>query len=131
MPNQEFPMPRYRCSRLLALLGLAALPTLAASAKPTVPPKPAVCHAGESSFFRDEALSVKATTKLQFTKALLREKIHVKVSGGVATLSGNVSAPEHIASAAHIVSQIDGIHCVSNFLQVGPPEPADTNGPRN
>lgn len=80
------------------------------------------CKPGEPHFFRDEGLTMKAATKVQFNKALLREKIGVKVTAGVATLSGGVSTPEQIALAAKIVSEIEGIHCVNNFLKVGPSE---------
>jgi len=88
------------------------------------------CQAGEASFFRDEGLSMKVQTKLQFNRELLREQIHVKVNGGVATLSGGVSTPQHIALAVDIARQVDGIRCINNFLRVGPPDPP-AQGPLN
>ncbi|MCW7538042.1 BON domain-containing protein [Aquabacterium sp. A7-Y] len=85
-------------------------------------PAQAACRPGEASFFRDEALTMKVTTKLQFTKALMREKIRVKVTGGVAMLSGGVSSAEQIATAVRIARQVEGVRCVDNFMKVGPPE---------
>lgn len=90
-------------------------------------PAQAACRAGEPSFFRDEGLTMKVTTKLQFTKALMREKIHVKVTGGVATLSGGISSAEQIETAVRVARQVEGIHCVNNFMKVGPSE---TDGAR-
>jgi hypothetical protein len=122
------------CRRTVALATLAAA-FGTASAQPETkrdakaqPRKAttAACRPGESSFFRDEALGMKVSTKLQFNKALLREKMQVKVSGGVATLSGGVSSPELIATAVSLASQVEGISCVNNLLKVGP---ATTDAP--
>ena len=102
----------------------AAASALAAPAAPAAKPvaKPAVeCRAGETSFFRDEGMTMKVATKLQWNKELLREKIDVKVSGGVATLSGGVSIQEHIAAAGKVAAAVEGIHCVNNLLVVGTP----------
>lgn len=110
---------------LALLLGLAIMTPPAFAQKPA---KSGDCRPAESNFFKDEALAMKLSTKLQFNKALLREKIEVKVSGGIATLSGNVSSPEHIALAAKLAAETDGIHCVNNFLKVGPPEPSPALG---
>ncbi|MGE0807326.1 MAG: BON domain-containing protein [Burkholderiaceae bacterium] len=89
-----------------------------------------VCAAGEPSLFRDQALAIKVATRLQFNKSLLREKVDVHVAGGVATLSGNVTAREHIALAVKLASEVDGVRCVNNFLKIGAPEPSDP-GPSN
>lgn len=77
---------------------------------------------GDPSFFRDEGINMKVTSKLKFNKALLRESIQTKTNGGIVTLYGNVSTAEHAALAAKLVAEVDGVRCVSNYLVVGPPE---------
>jgi hypothetical protein len=109
---------------------LAQKKTSPAGSSISPPPKAAPCKAGEASLFKDEGLTVKLSTKLKFTKSLLRENIRAKVSGGVATLSGNVSTPEHVATAVSVASQLEGITCVMNSMKVGPPETADPSNPR-
>ncbi|QID18438.1 BON domain-containing protein [Nitrogeniibacter mangrovi] len=79
------------------------------------------------SFFADNAKGVQLGAKLQFNKALLREKIRVKVSGGVAILSGNVSSQEAIRTAEKIARETSGIRCVQSWLKVGPPLPDENN----
>jgi hyperosmotically inducible protein len=110
------------------LAGLAsqsiAAPRKAAPSSPVSAPVQA-CRPGEPSFFRDEGLSIKVATKLQFSKALLREKVDVKVTGGVAMLSGGMSSAAAIAAAVQLASQVQGITCVDNRLKVGPPETTD------
>ncbi|RYF42945.1 MAG: BON domain-containing protein [Comamonadaceae bacterium] len=88
---------------------------------------PAACAPGEPAFWRDQGLTTKVATKLQFHKPLLREKIQVKVTGGMAQLSGNVSSAQQIRIAVGIASAVDGIHCVANYLQVGPPLASQPN----
>lgn len=102
-------------------LGLAGLLALPAGAAPAAPVQSAAgqCRAGEASFFRDEGMTIKVATRLQWNKALLREKIDVKVTGGVATLSGNVSIREHVALAGRIAAETEGVSCVNNMLTVG------------
>ena len=84
---------------------------------------PARRHGHDASFFRDEGLTLKVASKLQFNKTLLREKIHVKAVGGIVSLSGNVSSKDHIALAGKLAAEVQGVQCVNNFLKVGPPEP--------
>lgn len=64
-------------------------------------------------------MTMKVATKLQFNKQLLREKIDVKVSGGVATLSGAVTTANVVSEAGRLAGQVEGIRCVNNELVVG------------
>lgn len=73
----------------------------------------------EASFFKDEALRMSVGTKLQFSKALLQEKIEVRASGGVVTLTGGVLNEERAEIAGRVAAQVSGVHCVNNLLQVG------------
>lgn len=89
-----------------------------ASYRPTSRP---ICRARDdlASFFKDEGLAIKLSSSLQFNKALLREKIEVRVRGGVATLNGSVSSEEHAILAGRLAAEASGINCVNNLLQVG------------
>lgn len=106
-------------SRLSAFIALALLagPVIAAA-----PVTHGSCRNGDSGFFRSEGVIIKVSTKLQFTKALMREKIAVSGQRGTITLAGNVSSASQIALAGKIASAVDGVTCVNNLLQVGPPE---------
>lgn len=81
------------------------------------------CRSGNVGFFKDEGLALKVSSKLQFIKALMREKIDVKSNAGVISLSGNVSTLDHVSLAGRIASEAEGVVCVNNFLKVGPQEP--------
>ncbi|MES2356111.1 MAG: BON domain-containing protein [Pseudomonadota bacterium] len=106
---------------IYSLLLIHAALTLAAK-PPAASSQAGGCHGlGDGSLFKDEATAFKITSKLQFNKALMREKIDVKSSGGIITLSGNVSTPEQIKLAEKITREVKDVHCVNNFLKVGPP----------
>ena len=115
-----------RIARLLALsLAFAAAGASAQSrpaAKPAAPAR--ACVPDEPSFWKDQGLTTKVATRLQFHKPLLREKVEVKVSGNVAMLSGNLSSQNLIQEAVRTASAVGGIKCVQNHLQVGPPLPS-------
>lgn len=79
------------------------------------------CSPADSGFFRDQGLTMGLASKLKFNKKLLSEQIDVRVSSGVATLSGGVSTQAHITAALNIAAEMEGIACIHNFLRVGPP----------
>lgn len=134
LPPALAPLLSAALTLLLATLppsALAAAPRRAASqphaAAASAPARAAAaeCRPGEPSFFRDEALTVKLASKLQFSKTLLREKVNVKVTGGAAMLWGGLSSAEAVAAAVRLASQTGGIRCVDNRLKVGPPDAAE------
>ena len=105
---------------LLALA--AAASTSVATAAPRKPAQAArACVPDEPAFWRDQGLATRVATKLSFHKPLLREKVEVKVTGGAAMLSGNVSSEKAIAEAVRTASAVGGVKCVQNYLRVGPP----------
>ncbi len=115
-----------------ALLGLMAAAIVlmpgAADAADTRRGKTCEPRTEDMSFFRDEAMTVKLSAKLQFNKAFLRERVAAKVSGGVAILTGYVSSSEQVRLAAKLAAETDGIRCVQNRLQIGvPPESPETS----
>ncbi|WP_227817923.1 BON domain-containing protein [Nitrogeniibacter aestuarii] len=83
----------------------------------------------DMSFFGDQAKTVSLGTKMRFNKVLLQEKFDVRVVGGVAILSGNVSSKLAIQTADKIARDADGIRCVQNHLKIGPPIPEPSTGP--
>jgi osmotically-inducible protein OsmY len=89
---------------------------------------PVMAQSGVGQFFRDEALVMKVTTKLQFHKQLLREKIDVKVNQGIVSLSGYVSSPELAQLAAKLTAEVGGVAKVLNGLEVGAPPPSTGPG---
>lgn len=112
------------CTGLASGLALAQEPsdtTLSAAARAKTSKS---CRPGDSGFFRDQGLGIKLASKLKFRKKLLSEQIDARVSNGIATLSGGVSSRQQITLALNIASDVEGIHCINNFLRVGPPAPA-------
>jgi hypothetical protein len=112
---------------LLALAGAAVAATPHKAA-----PKPAAarpCVPDEPSFWKDQGLTTKVATQLQFHKPLLREKVDVKVTGGAAMLSGNISTQALIDEAVRTAAAVGGVKCVQNFLKVGPPLKQDQQQP--
>jgi len=103
------------CLPLLALVMFPATPSLAAGR--------CEVRAEDIRFFADNAKSVSLGAKLQFNKVLMREKVLVKVTGGVAILTGNVSSQTAIRTAGRIAAETSGIRCVQNHLRIGPPLP--------
>ena len=109
--------------RTLCLLILPACLLAMAGAGEAAQPARQCDGPGDPSFFRDEGINIKVSTKLKFSKALMRENIQTKSNGGIVSLYGNVSTPEHAKLAAKLASEVGGVRCVNNYLVVGPPLP--------
>lgn len=116
----------HRSSTFLIVLLALASASVAATPKAAGkgPAKAAVCTPEEPAFWRDQGLTTKVATRLQFHKPLFRERVEVKVSGRAAMLSGNVSSQKLIQEAVRTAAAVDGIKCVQNYLRVGPPLPS-------
>ncbi|NMG64635.1 BON domain-containing protein [Azoarcus indigens] len=115
-----------RITRTHAIVLAATLPLLLVDIATAAAPKRAgSCEVRNEdiNFFRDNGLTVKLSSKLQFNKVLLREKINAKVTGGVAMLSGRVSSRSMVELAGSLAADTGGIRCVQNYLEVGPPLP--------
>ena len=74
--------------------------------------------ARQPSFFRDEGLSFKVASKLQFNRQLYKEQITSDVSGGVVTLTGTVSSAAKRELAENVVREVSGVVRVNNKLKV-------------
>jgi hypothetical protein len=116
MPRFKSTLVNQRLRAIVAvILVLLVAPLASAQSGRQRPPAPpsAPCTAGETNFFRDEAMTMKLATKLQFNKELLRERIEV------ATLSGAVTTQGLVHTAGKVAGEIEGIRCVNNRLVVG------------
>lgn len=113
------------------LLACGFLGRTASAAPPAAPPaEPKACEGiGDPSFFRDEGINIKVSTRLRFNKALMRETIQTKTNGGIVTLHGYVSTADHARLAAKLAAEVGGVRCVSNFIVVGPPPPQPAGNP--
>jgi hypothetical protein len=114
----------HRTPRLTILLLALVAGAAAAQTKPAAKPSQRAarpCVPDDPSFWKDQGLTTKVATKLQFHKPLFREKVEVKVSGGAAILSGNLSSQKLVDEAVRTASEVGGIKCVQNHLQVGAP----------
>lgn len=121
-------MERHRARRYALLCCVLAAATASAAqpaAKPAAQPaaRPAAqksCEGlGDASFFRDEGINIKVSSKLKFNKSLMRENIQTKTNGGIVTLQGYVATAEHAQLAARLASEVGGVRCVNNLLAVG------------
>jgi serine/threonine protein kinase/osmotically-inducible protein OsmY len=120
-PAQDAEAERARQDQLAAeaRARAAADRARATASAQTASAAPAPAPAREPSFFRDEATTMKVSTKLQFNRALLREQIEVRTVGGVVTLSGTVSSETKRELAAKVASEVSGVIRVNNTLKVG------------
>ncbi len=121
-PTRVRPMP----SRLLSIASVLIALNVSGAALAA-----GGCEVREAdmSFFGDQAKTVALGTKMRFNKVLLQEKFDVRVVGGVAILSGNVSSRLAIQTAEKIAREANDIRCVQNHLKIGPPIPEPTTGP--
>lgn len=79
---------------------------------------PATEQAPAPGFFRNEAISLKVASKLQFNRELFKEEITAQVSGGVVTLTGTVSTQAKRELAGRVVREVAGVLGVNNNLKV-------------
>jgi len=89
-----------------------------AAAAPTASAPSATEPARKPGFFRDEGLSFKVASKLQFNQQLYKEQITADVSGGVVTLTGTVSSAAKRELAENVVREVSGVVRVNNKLKV-------------
>lgn len=112
------------CASLASSPAFAAAPETASLSAHARAKTRGTCAPADSGFFRDQGLTMKLASKLKFRKGLLMEQVDVRVNSGIATLSGGVSAQQYIVMAVNIVAEDEGVHCINNFLRVGPPASA-------
>ena len=73
---------------------------------------------GTTRAVKDTTITAEVKEALMSDSEIKSSKIHVKTSGGVVTLKGNVSSPDMAARAAQIAQQKEGVKSVDNRLMV-------------
>jgi serine/threonine-protein kinase len=88
------------------------VPAATAEASPPPPPPP--------SIWRDQGITMKVASKLQFNRRLWSAGILVDTNQGIVTLSGTVSSKALAEEAERIAAAVYGVHGVKNEIQVTP-----------
>jgi serine/threonine protein kinase len=87
----------------------------AAPAPPPPPPPPP-----PPSIWRDQGITMKVASKLQFNRRLWSAGILVDTNAGIVTLRGTVSSKALANEAERIAAAVYGVHGVKNEIQVSP-----------
>ena len=73
---------------------------------------------GTERAVKDTTITAEVKSALKSDSQVGSSEIHVKTSGGVVTLKGNVPSPDMAARAAQIAQQKEGVKSVDNRLMV-------------
>jgi len=73
---------------------------------------------GTTRAVKDTTITAEVKSALKSDAQVGSSEIHVKTSGGIVTLKGNVSSPDMAARAAQIAQQKEGVKSVDNRLMV-------------
>src|ERR1700722_10141065 len=80
---------------------------------------------GTTRAVKDTTITAEVKEALMSDSEIKSSKIHVRTSGGVVTLKGNVPSPDMAARAAQIAQQKEGVKSVDNRLMVANSTRAD------
>ena len=94
-------------------------PVAVASAAPPVPPA-APEPPPPPSIWRDQGITMKVASKLQFNRRLWSAGILVETEKGIVTLRGTVSSKALSDEAEKIAAAVYGVHGVKNEIAVNP-----------
>ena len=73
---------------------------------------------GTTRAVKDTTITAEVKQALMHDSEIKSSKIHVRTSGGIVTLKGNVPSPDMAARAAQIAQQKEGVKSVDNRLMV-------------
>ena len=73
---------------------------------------------GTERAVKDTTITAEVKSALKSDAQVGSSEIHVRTSGGVVTLKGNVASPDMAARAAQIAQQKEGVKSVNNRLMV-------------
>jgi hypothetical protein len=73
---------------------------------------------GTTRAVKDTTITAEVKSALKSDAQIGSSEIHVRTSGGVVTLKGNVPSPDMAARAAQIAQQKEGVKSVDNRLMV-------------
>ena len=93
-------------------VAVASVAPPAPAAAPEPPPPP--------SIWRDQGITMKVASKLQFNRRLWSAGILVDTNAGIVTLRGTVSSKDLALEAERIAAAVYGVHGVKNEIQVNP-----------
>ena len=80
---------------------------------------------GTERAVKDTTITAEVKEALMSDSEIKASKIHVRTSGGVVTLKGNVPSPDMAARAVQIAQQKEGVKSVDNRLMVANSSRAD------
>ena len=80
---------------------------------------------GSERAVKDTTITAEVKEALMSDSEIKASKIHVRTSGGVVTLKGNVPSPDMAARAVQIAQQKEGVKSVDNRLMVANSTRAD------
>ena len=80
---------------------------------------------GTERAVKDTTITAEVKEALMSDSEIKASKIHVRTSGGVVTLKGNVPSPDMAARAVQIAQQKEGVKSVDNRLMVANSTRAD------
>jgi hypothetical protein len=80
---------------------------------------------GSERAVKDTTITAEVKEALMQDSEIKSSKIHVRTSGGVVTLKGNVASPDMAARAGQIAQQKEGVKSVDNRLMVANSSRAD------
>jgi hypothetical protein len=105
-------------------------PPVHSPASPAAAPKPEPPRQEEvpTGFWRDQGITTKVASKLQFNRRLWRAGIQVETKEGVVTLRGNVPSQELINEAVNIAKDVYGVRAVRSELRIGAPDYSSAPG---
>lgn len=92
--------------------------TEVARAAPTPAPQPAEPPA--PSIWRDQGITMKVASRIQFNRRLWSYGIQVETAAGVVTLKGTVETPVESAEAEKLAASVAGVLAVKNEIKISP-----------
>ncbi len=104
----------------IAVVAPAAPVTPPAPAQPEPQAEPQPAPPPEPSIWRDQGITMKVASKIQFNRRLWSSGIQVETVEGVVTLRGTVGSQELSAEAERLAAGVYGVHAVKNEIKVSP-----------
>ncbi|MDH5577688.1 MAG: protein kinase [Betaproteobacteria bacterium] len=98
----------------------AAAPAVPATPAAAPQPEPQIAPPPEPSVWRDQGITMKVASKIQFNRRLWSSGIQVETVAGVVTLRGNVGSQALSAEAEKLAAAVYGVVSVKNEIKITP-----------
>jgi serine/threonine-protein kinase len=123
LPGAPVPASRSSPAAAVAAAPLAPAPTSARA--PTPSPEPVAAAEAkppppEPSIWRDQGITMKVASRLQFNRRLWTYGIQVETAAGIVTLRGTVETQAEYDLAQKLAADVSGVLGVNNELKIGP-----------